>query len=1090
MTERSPCPGPERLGRLLEPGVSPDDLPELTTHLDDCERCQGVLEGLASAGQTLTALRAMAGEHGSSAGKARPPALGEALAWLEPSEDPEALGVIDGYRIVGILGQGGMGVVYKAFDPSLHRYVAIKVLAPHLGSGAAARKRFEREARAAAAVNHEHVIAIHAVRERRGLPYLVMECIPGLSLQDLIEHEGPIDLRRILRIGMQIASGLAAAHAQGLVHRDIKPANILLENGIDRVKITDFGLARAVDDVGITQSGTVAGTPQYMAPEQAGGEPLDHRADLFSLGSVLYAMCAGQPPFQGDTPLAVIRRVSDREPRPLADLNPDTPDWLVEIVERLHAKRPDDRFQSASEVADLLGQYLAYLQHPNHAPKPKPLNPPKKPRALDSELEMAPTRPRRSRTRIGLAAAAVALAAATGLFFTPNSAWAKLDDFLATVFRMKTANGTLAVTVNDPSIKVRVDGEELLIEQPGMNEFRISPGTYQLVATKDGRLLKQEWITITRDGKTLATVAMEPNSSTPSVKAAPVSSEKLSAIQRRYTEYVRQLDRPSSEHPVPDDQLEARKQYHEALDKLIEKGFKANVPLGETTRSSDQLPLDDQVRAALKLLGDLQKSMCDPGWKHVAECLTDPAKRGQDLMQNCTSCHGPPATPSLQPQSGQPALPGAGSPPMGAMGGGSPPMGGLGSPPAEQSRKNDENLFNDFIRIFNTGVPGKGEGSERANPEPQRSRMPQPTPTPTAPVSGPGNSPTSSIEGAQANVPVTAMIADPQGRWLYAGLRGGWIAKIEPKTWQITWLNRDLVPEAFIHNLAITPDGKTLASATGGLDPTRNPNASSRSRISFWDLDSGKLNRELKLAKCASALAFSPDGEKLAVGDQSGGVQILGFSDLKRQVTIRHQDAMLSPEAVSSPVFRSGHGVTSLAFSPAGDAVATAGKDGCICLWSAKRGTLIRDAMIFPHAVSRIAFAPDGSCIAAAGQSPTSSGSGPAPIALIDARSLRILAQDTLENAAVSDLRYSPDGWGLIAVGAQGRVGMIAAWDMRIDGLERIIVQRDPSRSRIHAAAFSPDNRGFYVIGEYLGGSDDIDRIDWPASPSPKPSPR
>src|SRR5205823_3462976 len=151
-----------------------------------------------------------------------------------------------------------------------------------------------------AAVRNEHVIGIYAVEEANELPYLVMEFVNGLSLQERLDRSGPLELQEVLRIGLQTAAGLAAAHAQGLVHRDVKPANILLENGVARVKLTDFGLARAVDDASLTQSGVLAGTPQYMAPEQAHGEPADHRADLFSLGSVLYAMCTGRPPFRAD----------------------------------------------------------------------------------------------------------------------------------------------------------------------------------------------------------------------------------------------------------------------------------------------------------------------------------------------------------------------------------------------------------------------------------------------------------------------------------------------------------------------------------------------------------------------------------------------------------------------------------------------------------------------------------------------------------------------------------------------------------------------------------------------------------------------
>src|SRR4030081_2580989 len=171
---------------------------------------------------------------------------------------------------------------------------------------------------------------------------------------------------------MQTASGLAAAHAQGLVHRDIKPANILLENGIERVRITDFGLARAAVTVTQTQSGILAGTPQYMSPEQAAGETVDHRADLFSLGSVLYAMCTGRSPFRAESTVAVIRRICDGRARPVRDINPDVPEWLPDILEKLHAKDPADRFQSASEVADLLERHLAHVQQPAHAPRPAP----------------------------------------------------------------------------------------------------------------------------------------------------------------------------------------------------------------------------------------------------------------------------------------------------------------------------------------------------------------------------------------------------------------------------------------------------------------------------------------------------------------------------------------------------------------------------------------------------------------------------------------------------------------------------------------------------------------------------------------------
>jgi eukaryotic-like serine/threonine-protein kinase len=294
------------------------------------------------------------------------------LTVLDPPTDSSCIGSLGAYQILEVIGRGGMGLVLKGLDPVLRRVVAIKVLVPELSYLGSARLRFAREARAAASVAHEHVVAIHAVDSAKGLPYLVMQYVAGKSLQQRIERSGPLLVQEILRIAMQTASGLAAAHAQGLVHRDIKPANILLENGIERVKITDFGLARAADDASLSQSGVAAGTPHYMSPEQARCEPIDHRADLFGLGGVMYAMCTGHPPFRGGTSMAVLRGVCDDPPRPIRTDRPEVPAWLEGIIAKLLAKDPAARFQTAAEVVTLLGQCLVYLEHPTEAP-PFPL---------------------------------------------------------------------------------------------------------------------------------------------------------------------------------------------------------------------------------------------------------------------------------------------------------------------------------------------------------------------------------------------------------------------------------------------------------------------------------------------------------------------------------------------------------------------------------------------------------------------------------------------------------------------------------------------------------------------------------------------
>jgi formylglycine-generating enzyme required for sulfatase activity/serine/threonine protein kinase/Leucine-rich repeat (LRR) protein len=284
------------------------------------------------------------------------------LGYLEPSTKPGSLGRLGHYEVLEVIGRGAFGTVLRAFDEKLQRVVAIKVMASELAATSPARKRFLREAQASAAIRHEHVVSIYAVEEKP-IPYLVMEYIPGQTLQQRIDERGPLDVPSVLRLGRQIAEGLAAAHGQDLIHRDIKPGNILLETGVhDRVKITDFGLARAADDASLTQSGTIAGTPMYMAPEQALGHKLDQRADLFSFGSVLYQLVSGRPPFRAPSVLAVLKRVAEEVPRPIQEIIPETPNWLCDIIAKLHAKNPDDRYQSAQEVAEVLADCEAQLK--------------------------------------------------------------------------------------------------------------------------------------------------------------------------------------------------------------------------------------------------------------------------------------------------------------------------------------------------------------------------------------------------------------------------------------------------------------------------------------------------------------------------------------------------------------------------------------------------------------------------------------------------------------------------------------------------------------------------------------------------------
>ncbi|MFT7633187.1 MAG: serine/threonine protein kinase [Mariniblastus sp.] len=375
---------------------------ELELHLETCLICQASLSDLAA----HEALWNQVSGHLSSADQIELPArlnsrLSETTAFVIPALDdndptsqvpndvaafsadtdwtrildrpthPEMLGRIDHFEIESKIGQGGMGIVLKGFDRELNRPVAIKVLSPHLAVVGTARKRFAREAESAAAVMHPNVVPIYSVNPSSTRPYIVMQLVSGHSLQSLVAEKGPLKPKEVVRISMQIAAGLAAAHKQGLIHRDVKPGNMLVERDVSRVMITDFGLARAADDAGMTQTGWLAGTPHYMSPEQSKGEALDERTDLFSLGSLMYFLATGREPFRGDQAYAVIQKIINQPQTHPSDANADVPQALAEIIEKLLEKELKHRFQSADEVCHVLEEYLAHLQQPTKTRAPK-----------------------------------------------------------------------------------------------------------------------------------------------------------------------------------------------------------------------------------------------------------------------------------------------------------------------------------------------------------------------------------------------------------------------------------------------------------------------------------------------------------------------------------------------------------------------------------------------------------------------------------------------------------------------------------------------------------------------------------------------
>jgi serine/threonine protein kinase len=395
----------DNLQRFVAGEMPPDQALAITKHLVRCKYCSDDVKMLKSATLTLTApLSDPSGSGlsgripGSGSAPARPPGSSTEIrpspgapsskptpkdqqspiptvphpavpkhhsalcSFLSPPQREGEIGRLGPYRVLRVLGHGGMGVVFEAEDEALGRKVALKTLHANLAVDTIARQRFMQEGRSAAAVDHENVVTIYQVGEANEVPYLVMQFLQGRSLEQKLRIEKQLPTREILRIGAEVAHGLAAAHKLRLVHRDIKPSNIWLTASDDpnmatpvdgRVKILDFGLARAVEPTGpaLTQQGLVVGTAGYMSPEQARGHAIDARSDLYSLGCLLYEMATGRIPLEGPDPLATLMATMLDKPQPPLVHNPAIPTPLSDLIMKLLAKHPDERPSTASSIA-------------------------------------------------------------------------------------------------------------------------------------------------------------------------------------------------------------------------------------------------------------------------------------------------------------------------------------------------------------------------------------------------------------------------------------------------------------------------------------------------------------------------------------------------------------------------------------------------------------------------------------------------------------------------------------------------------------------------------------------------------------------
>ncbi len=394
-SQRSTDCQPERLARFLAGSVSAEETQKIERHLNVCRDCQQHIERSAAnaeswnkaseflntktdapdvtraIGMLMTGPASQFSTRLIEQSTTHQATLEYLRCWLREEEGSQCIGRLAQYEVTDLVGRGGMGLVLKARDTSLDRTVAIKTLAPHLVDHHKARADFFREATLAASLRHPHLIEIYSVDTWDGIPYLVMPFFSGALHSHCADRT--LSLMEILSVTRQIAEGLAAIHARDLVHRDIKPSNVLLEDDMDSVVISDFGLARAADGQAVTMTGMLAGTPAFMSPEQARGEKIDGRSDIFSLGSLMYWLAAGRTPFEAENSYGTIRGIVEQPHNPVLNCRPDLPSWFDQLLNRMLIKDRDSRRDTAAEIADRLAQCLGHCQNPSQTPLPSVL---------------------------------------------------------------------------------------------------------------------------------------------------------------------------------------------------------------------------------------------------------------------------------------------------------------------------------------------------------------------------------------------------------------------------------------------------------------------------------------------------------------------------------------------------------------------------------------------------------------------------------------------------------------------------------------------------------------------------------------------